>query len=867
MKKRRTWRSLLAIALVVGMFASVLPFGAIAAEAEDSLTKTDTLTGGEVVITFTPSGENSKDVSVSGTNESGAQVGLSGSANTTSNSETAADGTVTETETTIVGMTGTETADGVKKDVTYDQTTVDTTITKPDGTVQESAVIDGKETKEWNVEEDSVGDAPVDVQLKPGDTVTGSAKVEGSETSGTTTLEDGTIVTESSYEVDRKVDATTSEITTGAEKTTTDMSPVITDIGIDYDTWGGTGKVRWDYHVAYDEDGNPVIFTSGKQLTNSLMAGEYDFYWYGEKPLSSSKYFDGITDSEGNLRLVPRVARTEEDMPDWLKSSGNYKKNSDGVWVPCSDLSRKEIIAGSSEDFEFAFSGYGGISSYGMLLESDGSYRWNERYFDEDGDGDIDLVWEPINNGRVTDKEGNVYFVYCLDADTGTLTGYTYNIENVQDVDYFSGSAEEQQMKKDQVTAIALNGFWGSENEGDLGNIDTIKSDLIKFLEETDTFSFTYTDPSAYMGGEAALADRTFTAADREEMIKLVALLDEGGALAVTQSALWEYGNRGTNDPVMVFDRTGVSDDPNVNYAMALYRAYLLSDELREQVKAEQENKATTIYDANTSFIAEESLKLTVGDKIEDLDLTENNDDDDTNDYYSNDLSFSLVVAPAQQDSLIVTLVDSNGTIISRARIAGAAGEDDGEISPSMLVRENNVYTFQNVPMQEGSNVTFDLKLEGVQHLEEGVYIYKASSDDFTDAQTMVGLAQGSHDVNASSSFTVNFNVEETNRVHSEAVWHREGDPTETPPEEILPPPPTEEIFEEDPPLKDTPEEEPPVEEIPEEDPPLVDIFEEEIPLADVPHTGDSSIYFVILAVLSAMGLAALALTRKREEV
>ena len=183
--------------------------------------------------------------------------------------------------------------------------------------------------------------------LKPGDTVTGSAKVEGSETSGTTTLEDGTIVTESSYEVDRKVDATTSEIKTSAEKTTTDMSPVITDIGIDYDMWGGTGKVRWDYHVAYDEDGNPVIFTSGKQLTNSLMAGEYDFYWYGAKPLTSSKYFDGITDSEGNLRLVLSV----------IKRFGNSNENVDDLFqIGCVGLIK--AINNFNTELDVKFSTY-----------------------------------------------------------------------------------------------------------------------------------------------------------------------------------------------------------------------------------------------------------------------------------------------------------------------------------------------------------------------------------------------------------------------------------------------------------------------------------------------------------------------------
>ena len=46
----------------------------------------------------------------------------------------------------------------------------------------------------------------------------------------------------------------------------------------------------------------------------------------------------------------------------------------------------------------------------------------------------------------------------------------------------------------------------------------------------------------------------------------------------------------------------------------------------------------------------------------------------------------------------------------------------------------------------------------------------------------------------------------------------------------------------------------------------LEEIAEEEVPLADVPNTGDASILFTVLAILSACGLAVLAVTRKREQ-
>ncbi len=73
------------------------------------------------------------------------------------------------------------------------------------------------------------------------------------------------------------------------------------------------------------------------------------------------------------------------------------------------------------------------------------------------------------------------------------------------------------------------------------------------------------------------------------------------------------------------------------------------------------------------------------------------------------------------------------------------------------------------------------------------------------------------------------------------------------------------EIPDEDPPLVDIPDEEPPLVDIPEEDVPLVDIPDEDVPMADVPKTGDNLALYVILAVLSGLSLAALALTGKKK--
>ena len=97
---------------------------------------------------------------------------------------------------------------------------------------------------------------------------------------------------------------------------------------------------------------------------------------------------------------------------------------------------------------------------------------------------------------------------------------------------------------------------------------------------------------------------------------------------------------------------------------------------------------------------------------------------------------------------------------------------------------------------------------------------------------------------------------------------------TEIPEEE----PPLVEIPEEEPPLvempteeapvpvEDLPDEQPPLADIPEEETTLIDIPEENVPMVGVPQTGDISLAWYAVAVLSACGLAALTLKKREGE-
>ena len=46
----------------------------------------------------------------------------------------------------------------------------------------------------------------------------------------------------------------------------------------------------------------------------------------------------------------------------------------------------------------------------------------------------------------------------------------------------------------------------------------------------------------------------------------------------------------------------------------------------------------------------------------------------------------------------------------------------------------------------------------------------------------------------------------------------------------------------------------------------LTEIMEEDVPLANVPMTGDNSLFFIGMTVLSAFGLAGLALTGSKKK-
>ena len=447
-------------------------------------------------------------------------------------------------------------------------------------------------------------------------------------------------------------------------------------------------------------------------------------------------------------------------------------------------------------------------------------------------------VWASIYQFQMLDPVTQKYIsTYCADAFTFTQEGYSYNMENVEDADYYT---DEQAA---MIRTVALNGYWGAE-EG-TGSLESVKEVMRNAVDEN--------------------GDPLFTDAEIES-------LSDGAAMTATQMAIWNFSNAMSD--VEFVNLHYVEKNENSEYKEGSKGSHASS--LRDVPETEAGNvdlifklyeylidmDPTVIEEktsANTVITAENFVdKLSVSVVGKDETNADNFDADTDNDVYVMDVTFALVVAPSGKDGeeLTVSIIDNEGNVLATGLVAG-----EGEV---MTADENGNYTFEAVPFTEGVQ-NFEITLTGVQNLDQGVYLYSSEvrideEGDEIPSQTMVGISEGTRtvDVSMNIEFTMNADDEVVTR---ERIWRTERHTPNDPPM-----PPTEEIPPEDPPLEDQPPVEEPYEEIFEEDPPLTVIEDDPIPLASVPQTGDSSLLFVAMTILSGSGLAGLALTKKRED-
>ena len=447
----------------------------------------------------------------------------------------------------------------------------------------------------------------------------------------------------------------------------------------------------------------------------------------------------------------------------------------------------------------------------GLYVE--GWYQDGEWVKELNGKDKYHAYWGGAQQFLLVDAQGNVITTYCADITNPTEDGFGYNVENLEDAEYYS--------KEDaaRIRSIAKNGYWGISSEA--GETDPAEGSL------------------EYM--RQALIDAGFS----EE--RLAASLNDGVALTATQMAIWSCSNKmnGVNFVNAHYSEWGAGDVPTdkedeVKLMFDIYN-YLVNLE-GTQVKNNMSETVVTAQNAITN------LNINVIEK--DAEHGNNKDDNKDNDAYVTDLSFALVVEPtgAKDESLKVTLVTADGQKIV-GRICGSK-EDETEIDLEQDKQGN--YWFRNVVLTEGGQ-TFTLNLEGVQNLKEGVYLYSSEVREGNSSQTLVGKAGGKRDFNVSVNLSFDLDVEE-GVVVTERIWREEYDPKDPPRDPHDPP--------------ENPQDPPQTWNRPRNQRLAndgVEIPEEPVPLAAPVITGDNTFLWVAFALMVAFCMVAVNLFgRKR---
>ena len=233
--------------------------------------------------------------------------------------------------------------------------------------------------------------------------------------------------------------------------------------------------------------------------------------------------------------------------------------------------------------------------------------------------------------------------------------------------------------------------------------------------------------------------------------------ITDGIAMTATQYAIWHFSNYKAGDvPISIYY---TDDDENVGrvpeelaYAPDLvFKVYDWLLDL-DPVTAGETTADTIINDKN--FIT--NLSATAVSKVEGH---ENNLDTNTeNDAYIADLSFTMSVIPstANGDDLVAKVMGPDNQVVAVGRIAGQL--EEGEI----LLKDdgNGKYTFENVLLLEGVQ-NLNITLEGKQELKKGVYLYTSEVINGESSQTFVGVAEGTHKVDAEENWKVKFSVKD----------------------------------------------------------------------------------------------------------
>ena len=805
-------RRMLSMVLVMCMFVSALPMQALAAEGE-------TIEQDGLTITITPSesnggsGSSTSSVDVSGTSEStGADVDMEGTKEVTTETTKDSDNTTTNIETNV-DLKGTVTEDNVRKDATWQETTKESSTTDAEGNeIKSNTIIDGESTKKWDVpEDDGTTEPDVTIDLVPGQTTTSEGIVQDSLKTETNTQEDGTVVTNTTYETDRTVTATTSEVNVTVHDTSTGningTGNQLTPAAPTYDEFNGQLE---DKVGVNDNLFDTLIFTQLPSDWEVVDGGEYRFVGYGE----DCKYY---------IATVEVFYEKDEN--------GNTRYDSDGNPI-VKDI---RTVSGTNVTIngEDAFSLEGGhlLSPYNGTIPATLQFK---------------------------DKNGKKVYAYCCDENTPTIGGAWYTVANLEDSDYYASEEAEN-----HIRAIALNGYWGSsdipKSDGSYatGSLEKIKQSLKEAIAQGELDAM-YEMNCFTENGKLLRDENGQPVTKMVNMLDIIDGLTAGEALSATQAAIWSYSNGHQNALNGVDGTVIVAPDYRANHKSTQSdklddfggaRIAFLYDWL---MNLKTETKPTTVINEK-NFL--EDVKLVVGDQV--ADHADNQDPDENNNVYNTSMNFTLAFSVGEDDELIVYLMDEHGSVmkdkdgndIIKHLAPKGAEAANGYICPAA----DGSYTLTGLQLSENEDFKFDLRLEGTQYLEQGVYLYQPIGGR-TSSQTAVGVAEGAREVDVSCAMTIKFDVDENNYVVAERKWHYESDPSTSTPGDGEPVPAN---------FEDALD--PQIFRLNNQDN-LVEIPEEPVPLATPAVTGDNSGLWIAVVLLSVFAMAAINLFDKKRQ-
>ncbi|MBQ3574428.1 MAG: Cys-Gln thioester bond-forming surface protein, partial [Clostridia bacterium] len=617
-----------------------------------------------------------------------------------------------------------------------EQTTVETENKK-----KENTVVDGEETQvevlEEKPEEETYPEVEVKVELVEGVTntaygVTGETVTDNVPGGSTANNSDITTVTD----VERTVSATTEEVEVKVNDVDTGMlegeEVHLEGVEPTYDVIDGKKEDKGGMFDYQFNSGATSKYSNPDNWTNMPEDAEVRYVGTGEH----SKYYVAIAyveyekDEEGN------TIYDEEGKPvikEIRRHSGEDAAELTIDGVPVTELPDGITL-------EPVYDNYGGSRPFMFMLMN---------------------------------KEGDKFYGYCCDLDTDAGEGKYYTMTNLEDNDYYASEESSNHLR-----SIMMNGYWGTTDIPDekgnyaFGSLSLLKQKMIAAIDAGEYPNTELTAPvldpnNKYQPVVDENGEIVYTTKTMKEMIEG---LTSGEALLATQAAVWSFSNGHTGvlngqDGSIVLDPDGYKWNHDAMSNSKTAGGYTNGEAMDDFASAavdfmytwlmnlDTEEESTTVIN-DKHFV--EDMSLVVGEKVEDAEA--NTDTNEDNDVYETSIKFTLAFVPdPKTDDLLVYLTDENGAAINDKegnpivrRLAGTAKEGDNVITPE----EDGSYILSGLQLAENDDFTFDLRLEGTQYLEKGVYVYEACGGR-ENSQNFIGVAEGERNVDVSASMTI----------------------------------------------------------------------------------------------------------------